>query len=79
MNKVVLDPILQSKLNGLNQHLELCDESGRTIGHFLPAQLFTEMLMASADAQITEEELARRRQEPRGRTLAEIWRTLERQ
>jgi hypothetical protein len=76
MNKVLLDPILKTKLNGLNEHLELCDDSGQTVGHFLPADLYKQMLFAWADAQIDEEELAKRRKEPRGRALKDIWQNL---
>src|ERR1700681_4766991 len=34
MSRVVLDPQLRSKLNGLNEQLEICDEAGKTLGHF---------------------------------------------
>jgi hypothetical protein len=76
MNKVILDAELKSKLNGLNEQLELCDEAGRTVGHFLPADLYKQLLLAWTEANISEEELERRRREPRGRTLAEIWKSL---
>lgn len=72
MSRVVLDPQLQSKLNGLNEQLEICDETGRTLGHFIPQRLYRELLVAWSKANLSDEELERRRQEPRGRTLAEI-------
>ena len=37
MSKITLDATLRSKLNGLNESLEICDETGETVGHFLPA------------------------------------------
>ncbi len=77
MNKVILDSELKSKLNGLDEQVEICDETGRTVGHFLPAGLYEQMLLAWAKEHITDEELERRRQEPRGRTLAEIWKNLK--
>jgi hypothetical protein len=76
VNKVILDPELKSKLNGLDRQLEICDETGRTLGHFLPADVYRQLLLAWAEAQVTDEELERRRQEPRGRTLPEIWKSL---
>ena len=76
MTKVTLDESLKAKLNGLNEQLELCDQTGQTVGHYLPDHLYRELLLAWADSQISPEELERRRREPRGRTLAEIWKSL---
>ena len=78
MSKVTLDPELASKLNGVGEPLLICDEAGRTLGHFLPTDLYRELLLGWAEAHITEEELERRREEPRGRTLPEIWKNLGR-
>ena len=80
MDKVILDETLEAKLNGLNKALEVCDRNGRTLGHFLPPDLYKEMVYAWAESQsgITMEELERRRREEKGkgRTLAEIWKDL---
>jgi hypothetical protein len=73
MSRVLLDPQLRSKLNGLDEQLEICDESGKTLGRFLPESLYRELLLAWSKADLPDEELQRRRNEPRGRTLAEIW------
>ena len=37
MTRVTVDPTLRAKLNGLNTQTELCDESGHTLGLFVPA------------------------------------------
>lgn len=37
MNRVVVDPATLARLRGVRQTLELCDESGRVVGHFVPA------------------------------------------
>jgi hypothetical protein len=79
MNRVTVDESLRGKLNGLDEPLELCDETGQTVGHFLPPELYREMLLALARAAISDEELEERRREPGGRTLAEIWERLGRQ
>ena len=76
MSRVVLDHELRSKLNGLNEQLEICDEAGKTLGRFVPEALYRELLVAWSKAQLPDAELERRRQEPRGHTLAEIWQRL---
>ena len=78
MSKITLDATLRSKLNGLNQALEICDETGDTVGHFLPAGVYQKMLYRIAEAQCpqTPEQLAAMRKETGGKTLAEIWKSL---
>jgi hypothetical protein len=72
MGRIVLDPFLRTRLNGLGEQLEVCDEAGKTIGHFLPESVYRELLIAWSRLNLSDEELERRRSEPRGRTLAEI-------
>jgi hypothetical protein len=36
MMRVVVDAVLRSKLHGLTEPLELCDESGQVLGHVVP-------------------------------------------
>jgi hypothetical protein len=79
MSRVTLDQELRSKLNGLNEPLEICDEQGRILGQFLPAAVYRKMLYALAESQrppLSAEEMARRRQETGGRSLKEIWQRL---
>jgi hypothetical protein len=76
MERIVLDPQLRSRLNGLDEHVEVCDETGKTLGHFLPERLYREFLVAWSRFHLPDDELQRRRQEPRGRTLAEIKKSL---
>lgn len=78
MSKITLDTDLRAKLNGLNEPMELCDESGSVVGHFLPVELYREMLFAWADSLVPPEEWERLRQEKGGRSLAEIWKSLGR-
>jgi hypothetical protein len=72
MNKLVLDPTVRSQLNGLNGEVELCDEEGRTVGFFVPVKLRERLWYDWAKAQFTDEELERARQQPGGRTTAEV-------
>ena len=68
-------------MNGLNETLDICDESGETVGHFLPADVYRKMQYQVAEAQCphTKEELAEmRKQKGGGRTLAEFWKEMGR-
>jgi hypothetical protein len=78
MSAVVLGPEFTSKLNGLNEDLELRDETGRVLGHFVPSDLYHKMLSAWAELTCskTAEELEQLRQQPGTQTWAEIKRRL---
>jgi hypothetical protein len=76
MSKVVLDTAWRAKLNGLTEPLEVCDESGKTVGHFLPEDAYRRLLYALARAQVSDDDIAQLRQQTGGRTLAEIWASL---
>ena len=72
MPKLLLDTDLRARLHDLNIEWEVCDESGRTLGHFLPADLYQKLLYAWAKALFDdEEELKQVRQEPGGMKTAE--------
>lgn len=71
MTKVVLDESTRSKLGSADE-VQLCDASGRTVGYFLSEQSYYRLLYQRANAEISDEEIERRRREPGGRTLAEI-------
>jgi hypothetical protein len=47
MDKIILDPALREKLNGLGREFELCDETGRTLGHYLPDALYRKLVLVS--------------------------------
>ncbi|MHC4176589.1 MAG: hypothetical protein ACYSWU_03735 [Planctomycetota bacterium] len=76
MTRVVVDERTGAKLRGVDE-VELCDKSGQKVGHFLSEKLYCRLLYDWANAQITDEELKQRRQQPGGRTLAEIWARLQ--
>lgn len=80
MTRLTLDAALRSKLNGLDEPVEVCDESGQTVGHFLPSPLYDELFYAalSAESPHSKDELRRRHHETQGRPLADIWRDLGR-
>ena len=70
MTKLVLDQKTLSMLLSIQGRAELCDDSGVTVGHFLPMQ--DRALYASAVVPISEEELQRAEAETGGRALAGI-------
>ncbi|HMF18095.1 MAG TPA: hypothetical protein VKE98_12860 [Gemmataceae bacterium] len=97
MSRVILKSELRSRLDGLREPVEFCDETGKTLGHFVPEPLYRELLVARSKARLSDEELERRRreflvdwskahlsdeelerrrQEPHGRALAEILKSL---
>jgi hypothetical protein len=75
MTKVIVGESLRAQLPSLAERIEFCDEAGKTLGRFLPEDVYRELVRACA-GHISEEEIERRRREPRGRTLAEIWKSL---
>lgn len=76
MTRITVDSDTQSKLDGLNDLLEICDESGRTLGYFHPASSGTGGVSEQVKSPLRREELERRRQERTGRPLADILRDL---
>jgi hypothetical protein len=72
MTRVVVDASLQVKLPQVDSSFEFCDESGRTLGYYVPAPERLGSLYDWARAEFTEEEIERARREPRGRSTAEV-------
>ena len=65
MERAVLDAATLGKLPRMNQAIELFDESGQLLGHFLPR-------VAGSEDEISSEELRRREAEPGGYTTREV-------
>jgi hypothetical protein len=75
MTRLILDPVIQSRLGDGKQILEVCDHSGRVLGHFLP--LLSSSHECAKEPQIGDEEIQRRLREGGGRPLADILMDLE--
>jgi hypothetical protein len=78
MEQVVIDADLKARLRNLSVPLELCDEFGHIVGYYSPA-----FRPANGDEPVmtcpySDEELQQFRNEPGGRSLAEIWKRLGR-
>lgn len=76
MVKVTIDNSLREQLDLLHEEAQLCDETGRTIGYYLPESLRHRMLYNWARTEVSDAELDQARDEPGGATLAEIWQRL---
>lgn len=71
MQKLTLDPGLRAQFTNLKSEVELCDETGNTVGYFLPSD-WHRTLYAWANAQVTDAELEAARQQTGGASLADI-------
>jgi hypothetical protein len=78
MTRITADAELQAKLSGLASEVEVCDEAGKTLGVFFPAEWHHQLLYAYARSQVSNEELDQARQETGGRSLRDILSDLER-
>ncbi len=76
MVKMVLNAEISERLRSALEHVELYDEAGMLIGHFIPE--IDKSFYASVEIPIADEELRRRAEKGGGRTLAEIMTDLER-
>ena len=76
MTQVVIDDALRARLNGLKDQVEFRDESGRLLGHFIPAVQAGFVPPPSDGCPYTPEELERFRRETGGKPLPEIWKGL---
>jgi len=73
MSAIKLDPELRAKLNGLDEHLEIQDDTGKVVGHFLPDEVYMTLLYAWAREQFSNDVEERRQamSEPGGYTTEE--------
>jgi hypothetical protein len=75
MGKIVLDPALREKLNGLCEQMEVRDENNELVGVFLPAVAF-QALVGSSAIPFTDEEIERAKNSGGGCSLAEFWKRM---
>jgi hypothetical protein len=78
MSRVIIDDALGSKLSTYAKTVELCDQSGRLLGHFVPISREETISRPEDGCPDSEEELQAMRKQPGGRPLAEIWKRLGR-
>jgi hypothetical protein len=79
MQTVTLDSSTRAKLHNLTELLEVRDEAGRVLGHFLPIDLPPSSTGPGRHCPHTDDEIEQLRRQTGGRPLAEIWDSLGRQ
>lgn len=73
MSTVTLDQELRSRLNGLNEAIEIRDEAGKVLGMYLPLEEYKKILYRGVEIPFSPEEIERRRKETGGCSLQEFW------
>jgi hypothetical protein len=79
MSKVIIDDALGLKLGTCATPIELFDQSGRLLGHFVPVSHEESISRPEDSCPQTEAELRAAHSQTGGRTLAEIWKSLGRE
>jgi hypothetical protein len=74
MTRVIVDAALRDKLQNTNNLVELCDESGKTLGFF--TQTLPAHIPPAWRSPFSDDEIQKRRQERGGRPLADILKDL---
>ena len=72
MNRIAVDSVAASQLQGLILPVEIVDETGKTLGRFIPSR----EVLERDQCPYTPEELEEMRNEPGGCTLEELWKSL---
>jgi hypothetical protein len=71
MQKVILDEALKARLNGLNEHLEIQDATGKVVGHFLPDKEYSVYRRAMYD--MVKADFAKQEAEDRANGVVRQW------
>ncbi len=76
MTRLMVDEQTLAKLHHLQELLELCDQSGRTLGYFHPFAGSEHGGLHNARSPFTDEELRKRRAQRTGSPLADVLKRL---
>ncbi len=72
MTKIVVDSAFRATLTQSDGCLEICDQSGQTIGYFHPVVKGERVANSKPQSPFSKEELEVRRRDRSGKPLAEI-------
>lgn len=80
MSTAILDANKRVTIDTFNQTIEIKEQDGQVLGRYVPEAEYKQMLYAWAESQcpFSKEELAERRKQTGGSSLAEIWERLGR-
>lgn len=70
MSRIVLDAALRAKLDGETSGVELTDESGRVVGHYVPHERYLSLLNAWIPPVTPEDRAAALREVHEGKGLS---------
>ena len=76
MNRVLVDDAMRTTLGKLRWQAEFCDQSGKVLGYFIPAEQDRQSLREWGHSRISDDELEKRAQEPGAFTTAEVLKRL---
>lgn len=76
MTKITVNAETRTKLDGLEEVVEICDASGRTLGYFHPVPEPVDYKALIAQSPVSDEELEELRKQRTGRPLKDILRDL---
>ncbi len=71
MDRVLIESTIRSRLHGLDAEMEFCDESGRTLGYFIPRSGLDRDYQW-AEGAFSDAEIQRARDESGGRTTRDV-------
>lgn len=72
MTRITVNEVLLGQLGAACEEAELYDPTGRRVGYFLPDELYRQLVCRWANAQVTDEELARCQNEVESYSTAEV-------
>jgi predicted AAA+ superfamily ATPase len=72
MEKITVDECIRKKLASVESKVELCDETGKTLGFFMTPDRYRKMVTEWAKAQVSDEELERARGRTGGRLFSDV-------
>jgi hypothetical protein len=72
MTRVTVNEALLGQLGAGQVEAEVCDAAGRRVGYFLPDAVYRQLVCRWANAQVTDDELERCRQETESFTTTEV-------
>jgi hypothetical protein len=72
MTRITVNDALLGQLGAGQSEAELCDASGRRVGYFLSDEVYRQLVCRWANAQVSDDELARCRMETESHTTAEV-------
>jgi hypothetical protein len=72
MGRIVLDAELRAKLKNLDEHLEIVDEQGKTVGYLSSVKSTKNAIINGIEVPYTEEEIQSLMKQTSGRPLKDI-------